>query len=292
MASWASLEEALTVGYGIERAFVCPVHGSDNAHASVNSLTGWWFCYSCKAKGHVDMDRLDIDPFNVQKQIEQTMARMNPVHEHYPETYLNLFDATGPGKYWLSRFTKEVCLRHRLGQSPDGSFATIPMRDSMGRVLGVIKRDLTGADEVKYRYPSGLTISDYLYNYEDCYEDDVILLTEGATDVIAANEAGWECAMAAYGSTLSRAQTDLIRKYDPTKVIVAFDQDKAGDSGFARVYDRLHRDFPVIRMRWSGYKDLASIPLTQRAEALHKVTSTVRTITLYKVGQSRVGSST
>lgn len=273
MASWDTLAEALTIGWGIERAFVCPAHPSDNAHASVNAITGWWYCYSCHSSGRVDLDRIETDPHAVRRLVEQTLDTLDRPHPTYPETYLNLYDATGPGSYWLSRFGPEILAAHRFGQDPTGTFAVIPMRDNLGRVLGVIRRDLTGVDKVKYRYPSGLRISDYLYNYARCTQG-TILLTEGATDAVAAEEAGFT-AMACYGSNLSRTQATLLCKYAPDRVLVAFDQDNAGHSGFERVLGRIGSDLRVERVWWDTYKDLASMPVELRAQMLDQVCAPV-----------------
>lgn len=280
--NYASLEEALTVGYGVERAFVCPVGHSANAHASVNSITGWWYCFSCGAKGHVDLDRLELDPRAVVRQIEHMLAPLNRVHETYPETFLNLYDALGPGEYWKSRFGETIIAHHRLGQAYDGTCATIPMRDNSGNVLGVIRRDLTGNDEVKYRYPSGIKVSNFLYHYH-CARQEILVLTEGATDSIAGEEVTTDLSfMACYGDGLSREQARLIRKYNPAKVLVAFDQDSAGHRGFYRVRERLAGFFPVERLQWRGYKDLASMPVAERTELLHKVTGRKHRIKVVK----------
>lgn len=270
MTGWRSLEEALTLGYGIERAFVCPVHGSDNAHASVNSLNGLWFCYSCKAAGKVDLDTLDFNITAVQKTIERLEEILTPPRT-YSESYLNLFDASGPGPYWLSRYSEEVCKHFRLGQAPDGTYATIPIRNVAGHLLGVVRRDLTGKDPAKYRYPTEVKMSDHIFNLNEVTSDTIVLV-EGATDAVAAAETGRNMAVGMYGSSCSYAQRDLIRKYYPGKIVVAFDQDEAGDKGYERVNRLLGADFPVVRLTWDTYKDISEMPLAERQELLEYAT--------------------
>lgn len=264
--NYASIEEAMTSGYGIERSFLCHAHEDRNASASVNSVTGLWFCYACHARGKFDMTRIDFDPYQVKRSLDLMIERVEAESRVYPESWLSQFDASGPGRYWLSRFHLDTCTRHRLGQSFNRQVATIPFRDNAGRVLGVIRRDLTGLDHAKYRYPSGVDMQDYLYNYHRV-TGRTILLTEGATDTIAADEAGFPGALAVYGSSLSRSQVILINKLDPARVLCAFDQDKAGRDGFARLSWDL-RHYRVERMTWPMWKDLSSIPLPIRTRLI------------------------
>ena len=191
----------------------------------------------------------------------------------YPESWLDLYDSQGPGEYWLSRFSRMTCITHRLGQDSSGGFATIPVRDSTGDVYGVIRRDLTGKDPAKYRYPPGVNISTFMYGYHRA-EGDVLVLTEGATDAIAAEEAGWSSAVASYRNGLSRAQVDLVLKYAPKALLVAYDQDAAGNHGSQQVINALRGQVRVDRLQWDTYKDVASMPLEERVRMFAAVAET------------------
>lgn len=254
-----TIDEAMMFGHGVERPFLCPVHDDHNPSASINSITGLWFCYSCGAKGKYDTTVIDSDTFH--RQLEMFLD-LEEERKEYPEAYLNQYDALGPGEYWLSRFSLQVCRLHRLGQSYDGRYATIPVRDERGVLLGVVRRDLTGTDEMKYRYPYRLKISQLLYNYSRC-TGDTIILTEGATDAIAAEEIGLE-AMATYRNGMSLAQYDMMRRYRPKRVFIAYDQDPAGERGAEQITAVLKDFTEVHRLSWDGYKDLASIPVEDR----------------------------
>lgn len=256
-------------GYGIERSFRCHVHDDTNASASVNSVTGLWFCFSCHASGSYDLTTIELDPYQVKRSIGRLLERLNAETRVYAESWLDRYDVLGPGKYWLSRYSEPIARVHRLGQHYDGTYATIPFRDNAGRVLGVIRRDLTGLDPAKYRYPSGVEMANYLYNYHRV-TGRTIVLTEGATDTIAAEEAGFPDAMAVYGSKLSREQVKLIHKIDPDHIIIAFDQDKAGHTGADHATWQL-RQYPVHRLTWPRWNDLSSIPLPIRRGLLGNV---------------------
>lgn len=269
MTGYASVEEALTMGTGVERSFRCPVHDDSNPSASVNSLTGMWICYTCGARGRVDMEKMEIPIDSVlaeMRRVAQIMER--PVHKTYPESWLNIYDATGPGDYWLSRFSPEACRHFRLGTDPADEFATYPYRDVSGQVLGVVRRNFEG--RAKYSYPYGSDTSKNLFNYHATSGGEIVVV-EGATDAIAAWEAGYE-AWALYGDRLSLAQQRLIAKYSPDRLLVATDQDAAGE--FAA--EQLSRAFPyldVVRLRWpgrdaGGWKDLSEMPVGDRRDVL------------------------
>jgi DNA primase len=271
--NYASIEEAMVYGYGVERSFQCHVHGDHNPSASVNSVTGLWFCYACGAKGKYNV--ADIPPDKAATQLVRYIDRMEQEKRYYSENWLDVYDSQGPGTYWLSRFSANTCADFRLGHDSAGRFATIPVRDLLGRVLGVVRRDLTGEDPAKYRYPPGVTMSELLFNYPDC-TGDVLMLTEGATDAIAAVEAGWEDVVATYRNGISRAQTALIHEYQPKTVLVAYDQDKAGEAGYQAVRYHLGPRYKVDRLTWSDYKDLASIPVSDRRDMMKQLADQYR----------------
>ena|SRR5690606_33532643 len=279
---WNSLQEALLNGTGIERSFLCHVHNDSNPSASVNSITGKWYCYTCHAHGSLDMETAEYDPYSVRKQVEFVKRLLDRSETIYPESWLSTTDSLGPGGYWLTRFSEAICRVHRLGQLPDGSAATIPLRNASGELLGVIKRDLTGDDQ-KYRYPYGVSLSKYLYNYHRA-DKDLVVLTEGATDTIAFDEVAPGYAMAMYSNRLSKAQARLLYRYSPTKVVVATDQDKAGDLAYESVARAMDGFAPVVRLEWDTYKDLASIPLEERSDLVRYTISDVGLPNHAKVG--------
>ena len=267
--SWASLDEAMHYGYGIERAFCCHVHGDTNPSASVNSATGLWFCYACGARGKYNFSEIPYG--EAASQIIKYLDHEQQAVRHYPEEYLDLYDSMGPGDYWLSRFTRETASAHRLGHM-EGRYATIPFRDEAGGVLGVIRRDLTGQDPAKYRYPTGVTVSQYMYNGHRLH-GDYVLLTEGATDAIAAEEAGWSDAAATYRNGVSHAQVMMLRRHEPKVVIVAYDQDSAGEKGYRQALHALSTFTRVDRLTWDTHKDLASMPLEERTRMFQELRS-------------------
>jgi hypothetical protein len=263
--AYRSVEDALTLGYELERQFVCHVHDDHNASASVNSVTGLWVCYACGSAGRVDLDTMQISATGVVKLTERLFESLTTTNR-FTESWLNVFDSQGPGDYWLSRFSPEVCRYYRLGTAPH--VATYPMRDNEGQVLGVISRSLDGIGP-KYRYPPRVSVSEYLIDFHRVTGDDLILV-EGMSDVAACRDAGFT-AVGSYHAGISSAQAKLLRRYQPRTLWVAYDQDRAGEEGFSKVLAKLDWSFHVKRLWWDSYKDLADIPVDLRREMLSEV---------------------
>lgn len=259
---YISLEEALEYGSGTERTFTCPVHSDSSPSASVNVIKGLWYCYACGARGKVD-GSYEVPDHIFAREINRMLDDQDRLV--YPESWLGIYTSSGPGEYWLSRYSPEACEKFQLGITPDGKWATYPLRGRAGELLGVVRRTLTG-DKQKYKYPFGFDISQHLFNYHACSSDDLVLV-EGATDVFACWEAGYD-AMATYGVNSTPEQVRLIRRYAPKRVILAFDQDRAGNK-LASDWQELLSDLDhVIRPKWRDYKDVSDIPLSKRADSL------------------------
>src|SRR3954466_15473381 len=258
-----SLAEALAHGSGTERKFCCPVHGDENPSASVNVLKGVWICYRCHAHGKVDGSVFDdVDPVDLVAHL--TAKLVEPEESFYAESWLDQFDASGPGSYWLSRFAADTARHFRLGYDAVADAATYPLRDTAQRVLGVVRRPLA-EDRSRYRYPKGVSPGRLLFNYQPL-GTKLLVLTEGATDSMAAWEVGY-CACALFTNRISAAQMVLIDKMSPDAVVIAFDDDAAGAAGTEQAL-RLLANYPVRRAHYDGAKDLAELSPADRMISL------------------------
>lgn len=255
-----TLEEALARGHGRERSFNCPVHGDKNPSASVNVEKGVWVCYACGASGRVGDDVVIPDSTILDLALDligETEVRT------YPESWLDQFNS--PSEYWQGRFTAEAIKKFRLGLDHSNGLPCYPLRDIDQSVLGVVYR--SNDPNRKYLYPYGIKISRLLYNASYDHHP-VLTLTEGATDTIAAWEAGFD-AVACFGRTLSDYQVSLIQKIGPRVVLLGHDQDRAGHRAAWEAQETLEKvGIPVIRLRWGSGKDLASLPIEDRKKIL------------------------
>lgn len=262
-----TLQDALQRGRGNERSFNCHVHDDNSASASVNVAKGVWYCYACGAKGMVNSTDIPDPSLNdVAWELDQEIEP-----HFYSESWLDVFDSGPVHPYWLGRFPENICRRFRLGFDYEEGTPTYPMRDENGRVLGVVRRNLS-EDGPKYKYPwNNVTKTDYLFNYEGIISP-VIVVVEGAMDVCACEEVEYD-AVGIYGSTLSHAQIRLLERLNPQLLLLAFDQDPAGRNCAQRATAALDALLPTVEYRvveWAEDlgNDLGDIPVSLRRSIL------------------------
>lgn len=257
---YISLEEALTRGHGTWRSFTCPDHDDNSPSARVNTETGRWVCMVCGTRGK--KDNYDIP----EKHVLNRVRRLVETPVELTESYLDLFDSDGPGPYWSQRYTPEACKHFRLGYDADKDCSVYPIRTIVGTVLGLVHR----TDKPKYKYPRGVATSQLLFNYHEIEPQSVITVVEGAPDVIALWEAGIP-AVGTFGARLLPTQLNLLTALQPTKVLLAFDQDRAGRKGGKQAVHSLnHCGFMAERIIWSDEKDVGEMTIERRQEVFKK----------------------
>ena len=261
-----TLEEAIAKGRGTERAFSCHAHANRSITASVNVMKGVWYCYSCAAHGEIE-DHVPTVEDALSILSGEKRART------YAEEWLDAFDMDYSSPYWVSRVGIEVAYANRCGTDILTGTPTYPIRDEDGAVVGLVTRHDT--EGPKYKYPYGVSTSRALYGpMKRC---DVLVLCEGAGDVMALQQAGlpegWN-AVGCYGAGIHYPQVSLVANMAPRVVVAAFDDDLAGQAANERAYVSIDDLAPVLSHRWStfGGKDPGEIPLAERIPAL---TSTV-----------------
>lgn len=262
-----TLEDALTTGRGQERPFNCPVHGDDNASASVNVNLGWWYCFACGAKGTID--GFVPDPTMVLKMLEESLAPPRV----FAESWLDVFDAHHVSEYWSSRFDHSIAHLYRCGTDPVTGEPTYPIRSLYGDVLGVVRRT---DGKPKYRYPYNVSTSRNLFlSISLVRRVNVLVLVEGAPDVMALHQAGlpegWRAA-GCFGAGVHLPQVDLIETLSPAVVVVAFNNDKAGIPATERSQQLLSQKLPAVSHRWDNVEvsDFGEMEVAQRIPALRQ----------------------
>ena len=256
-----TLEQALRTGRGTERRFNCPspTHDDKNASADVNKIKGVWYCHSCHASGRIDQIT-DIDPHDLLAQITELLSTEEI--RSYPESWLTLY--LGSSEYWQSRFTQAAIDHFQLGYDPSKDKPCYPLRSPSGEIHGLVHRSTDPTMKMKYRYPFGSTIGNYLFNYIPAARSTVFLV-EGAADAIACWEAGIE-AFAILGSRPSNEQARLVRRVEPSRVVLAFDMDTAGSLAAENAAALFGGDYELIRATWDENegKDPAELSVEQR----------------------------
>jgi hypothetical protein len=259
-----TLADALAKGRGVERAFRCEVHDDHNASASVNSITGLWICYACGAAGKVDGDFTVVDPETL-----LAMLKGEQPPRIYAESWLDIYDLNHPSPHWASRFGEDTATHYRCGTHPLTGVPTYPIRDAAGAVLGVVTYHKDG--KPKYLYPYGVSTSRTFFG--DLRPNPVVVLVEGASDVMALHQSGipadWTV-LGCYGAGLHAPQVSLITDLAPRLVITAYDNDAAGDAAALRAEALLAPITRVVRHSWAPANDPGDLPPEQRVAAIEE----------------------
>lgn len=165
-------------------------------------------------------------------------------------TYQELFDAG-------------LCKRARSG---NGSFydtfrnrLMFPVIDIRGSVIGFSGRAL-GDNEPKYLNSPDTPVFNksrnlFAMNLAKKTKEGMIILVEGNVDVVSLHQAGFDCAVASLGTSLTAEQARLMTRY-VKKVVIAYDSDGAGVKAAQRALPILEKaGLEVKVLRLSGAKD-------------------------------------
>jgi len=167
------------------------------------------------------------------------LSRPEERGKQYPESWLDQFALTPSTNEYLRKrnLSASTIKEFRLGWDGGKGAITIPLHDRMGHLVGVNRRFMKG--EVKYRYPVGFQRSTNLYAYHRVpVRSDLVVVTEGCFDALAFWNIGIS-AVAIYGSSMTDAQSRLVRSLLPRTVLIATDNDDAGREAAAMVANRL-----------------------------------------------------
>jgi DNA primase len=233
--NYRSMRDAIQNGRGVERPFNCPVHGDDNASASVNVVKGVWVCYACRATGKTQEGSHDLT--YIPMMLDAEIPQLPPLAISYTNA------ASGRGQYWTSRYGVDVATLFQTGVDPVDGSPTVPIHNAMGTVVhGFLKR--SNAEEgPKYLYPPKVPVSRLLFGHHLLPTPlRVLLLVEGASDVMSL--ARWRPprgvgVAGVYGAGIHAAQIDLVKRMSPQHVIVAMDADDAGRNANTRSVEAL-----------------------------------------------------
>ena len=256
-----------------------PEHDNRNTpSASVNVRKGLWVCYSCGRGGSVVslLSGVQIADPSVSEYLSDVEADLRRLEQsahqqqtRLPEAYLRLY-TSNVHPAWVERgFSQQAIDYFSLGYDYETDCLTYPLRDLDGSLLGVVRRRLDGG-RPKYLYPKGFDVHDLLFRYHEAPHGDTLILVEGALDSIALYDAGL-FALAIYGGHLSEVQLHLLARRNPKLVILAFDNDEAGED---LVTDVMTTDLPLVTeiktVDWTGVsaKDVAELSVEERIKLI------------------------
>lgn len=242
----------------------CPFHDDSSASLQFNIKKGLFICFACQEKGTAKkliefFGGRYTDPDVAVADIYKKLDLIESYSESYPgapETPRVLPESTlkryaFPTDYWasrgLSKATQEV---FDLGYDPIENDAIIPVRNIDGGLIGVIRRRLEVESGPRYLYYRGFPRKTSLFAswLVSASLTDYVVITEGSLDAVSVWQAGFP-AVAQYGSSMSKEQAVILRRLGVSRVVLFYDNDKAGQQANEYAVDLL-RDFLVSVVRY------------------------------------------
>lgn len=134
-----------------------------------------------------------------------------------------------------------------------------PVIDVRGSVIGFSGRILDDGEPKYMNSPETLVFNKshnlFAMNLAKKSKKGYIILSEGNIDVVALHQAGFDCAVASLGTSLTPEQARLISRY-AGEVVIAYDGDAAGQKASQRAITILQKlDLKVRVLRIKGAKD-------------------------------------
>lgn len=245
-----------------------PLHVDNNPSAEVTlsgKYAGRWRCYGCGQQGKITEEEvtLDLTPLQLRKVVEPESVDDSPrVSEDLWRLRYMQFKTSD--HYWKYQrgFSDEAVEHFLLGMDVGATTPVYPARDNLG-IIGPVRRSTASSGKKHYYYPSGFQASSNLFGIGFDTLPRVagrsLCLMEGATDVMKC----WDvlqrtgrvspiCTAGIYGSRLSDAQVNLIMDMEPSKIVLMFDNDKAGWKCTRDAYRMLAPMFPVFCAEYEG----------------------------------------
>ena len=152
-----------------------------------------------------------------------------------------------------------------------------PIIDLRGEVIGFGGRVLDGSEPKYLNSPDTLIFNKsrnlFALNLARKSKQGRIILTEGYMDTISLHQAGFDCAVASLGTSLTQEHAHLLSRYTK-EAVIAYDGDSAGVSAAQRAIPILEKtglSVKVLQVR--GAKDPDEFIQTYGREAFQKLIS-------------------
>lgn len=268
--------------------FCCPYHGERNPSCGIHAEKEVGGCFACGAKFNLvslvafvkDVSIMDAYEFlnsYFNKDFRRAVSRHRNLYgesDEIKESVLSM-SALAPFKsgeivhpYLLKRgFSEEDFVKFKLGWDSELKRITIPFFDYSGNLLGFSSRAVLSekdkgynsiyGNESKYKIYNHFNAKDYFYPMNLFEPKDEIILVEGLLDAIWLYRFGYTNTLSIISAQISKTQIEKLKMFKADKIILALDNDKAGEDGCKRIYKYLKNDFTFMRCRFpDGKKDV------------------------------------
>ncbi len=148
---------------------------------------------------------------------------------------------TKPGQRFRKRLQDLGIMRPRSGQEHMTGRVTLPTRDESGLVVGLygrIVQDPHGSGTPKHLYLPGPRRG--VFHWQALLAHREVILCEAPLDAMTFWAAGFEHVLSSWGANgFSSEHLAALVRYGTKRVLLAYDRDKAGDQGAAKVAEQL-----------------------------------------------------
>lgn len=196
--------------------------------------------------------------------------------------------------YLLDRgFSKETCRTFKIGWDANRSRITIPIFNIEEQLLGFIVRAVLDENDPDYKRVYGKSDKYLVDNFQRSLTlfpinmfpkgNDTVVLVEGSLDAMRGHQYGFNNVLAVLTSKLSKEQVRLLHRLRVKNIVLAFDDDKAGQEGCKKAYEMLKNDFIVYKVKYpEGKKDIGEMTKQEIQDMLNNKTH-YNTISLKKI---------
>lgn len=261
----------------------CPIHQGNSFNFAINTRKGLWICHRGCGEGNAWQLAgaiLGLSPLSAiayVQQFEQGLTEptglLDMLEElrgkDYESSELPLFIPNRHGvskdrwpKWWRERgFDERDWDRWEAAMEQTTGSVILPVYDISRRMVGEIRRRMPGV-EPKYLYTQGLRKSHVLFGswlFSSSLQSYAVLV-EGPLDAVACWKAGVP-AMAVLGPHVSDHQMSVLRQLRVERVVLAFDNDKAGREATGKAIKKMSAGFDLRVLDWRDQhaKDVAEL---------------------------------
>lgn len=245
-----------------EAVTVCPYHDDHSPSFSINIKNGLWHCFSCGAKGNFARLLSDMLGWDYNYSILMTNevvghARMDKWRENYDnisfspmslkvtETDMALFTDPPPEALNSKNITLEAAKYYNIQWNPEHQTWICPYRDPYSN-------ELWGWQEKNARifrnYPAGTKKSKTLFGINKLVGREFAILVESPLDCAVIYSAGLWNAVSTFGIPTGTYQLSLLQYKRIGKLILALDNDKAGESATRDLIYESVKMFDTVRV--------------------------------------------
>ena len=247
----------------------CPFHEDRRESCAINVEKGAWICFAGCGQGslkyfiwklsgkhweditqdiEVQNYELDFSLFDEEILLESDIPSVPPIN-----TFVDV-----PSNHWIYKrgFTQETIIKWGC-RCNEYLHLMIPVENQQSKLEGWLARRQQAIP--KYLFSKGFAKSKSLFGINQLYSTETLYIVEGALDAMWLDQHGYS-SVAVLGSSVSKAQINLISTLHPSEVVLSLDNDDAGRKGISKATLDMNERFLLSYLELpKAYKDVQEI---------------------------------